>query len=184
MSILIKKATVIITGILIILFALGYCRINRQFPRAEVQMTSMNNQTEYFDDVYITVNSAKFLTKDESKSYQQKFIDEPFYEKRHIEIIIKIENKSNLEKEAHLYNLNLETPNGYHASAAFVEFEKEDSNEFLVHHLLPGEKRTIKLIFPILLYLFPQDGQHVEEECFYLTYDLYPIKRTLELNME
>lgn len=184
MAILIKRAVVIITGILIVLFTIGYIRINRQFPRSEEQMTSMENQTEYFDDVYITVNSSRFLTNDESKSYQREFIDEPLYEKRHIEITIEIENKSNIEKEVHLYNLNLETRNGYHAAAAFVEFDKKDSNEFLVHHLSPGEKRTIKMIFPILLYLFPQDGQHVEEEYFYLTYDLYPIKKTLELNME
>ena len=179
-----KTLAASIIAILIILFTIGYLRINRQFPRAEEQITAMNTHTEYFDDVYITVNSARFLSKEEGKKYQYNFVDEPYFEKRHMEVTIEIENKAALEKEVHLHNLNLETQNGFHTAAAFVEFEKEDSNEFLIHHLLPYEKRAIKLIFPVLLDSFPENGKQIGEEYFYLIYDFYPIRKILDLTIK
>lgn len=160
---------------------MGYIKVNREFPRAKEIMTPLGEQTEYQEEVFLSVLEKRIWTAKETEQFFQKYDEELTNPVKMLEVTMELENISKQEKQITLHELNLEML-GFHTVIINVEVLSSDKDDKLVQNLKSQEKRRIRVLYQMVLYPFAKtDWDKFEEKDMWLTYRLYPNKRMLSL---
>lgn len=182
-----RSKNYIIIGLALILVIVCFMRfryINNKYPEAPLEKFTLNETFDY-EGVQLSVEESKLVNDDELKtistSEEDPFADQ---EKKAIFVKVKFKNNSKETKTIEAYNFEVESLSWHNGLSLelFKEVNKEDDASPVVE-LKPGEEKALILPYSMIEKHFDKKTwKALKNRKFYLTLELYPVKRCVELN--
>jgi len=182
-----RSKSYIILGLVLILVGVCFMRfryINNKYPEAPLEKFTLNETFDY-EGVQLSVEESKLVNDDELKTINTS-AEDPFIgeEKKAIFIKVKFKNNSEETKTIEAYNFEAESVSWHNGLSLelFKEVNKEDDASPVVE-LKPGEEKVLILPYSMIERHFDEKTwKTLKNRKFYLTLELYPVKRCVELN--
>lgn len=179
-----KKKTITLlvwSGLLLVVligFVLfGYKNINSKFPAQKAERYAMEEWVEYEKDIQIRVDKAEMLTSKESKEQREGLIAGET-DARCVEITLTVKNDSNEEKTVDM-SMYLQWPGGAQGADIMRGGYSSGQETFLA-----GETRQLVYVFDLLdIFYKKSTWENIEQLDYELLYSVYPIERTVELDI-
>ena len=182
-----KSKNYIIIGLVLILVSVCFMRfryINNKYPEAPLEKFTLNETFDY-EGVQLSVEESKLVNDDELKtistSEEDPFADE---EKKAIFVKVNFKNNSYETKTIEAYSFEAESVS-WHNGLSLELFKKVNKEEDAspVVELEPGEEKALILPYSMIERHFDEKTwKTLKDRRFYLTLELYPVKRCVELN--
>lgn len=157
----------------------GYKNINSKFPVQKAEMYAMEEWVEYEKDIQIRVDKAEMLTSNELKKQREERIQiAGETDVRCVEITLTVKNDSSEEKTVDMI-MYLQWLGG--AQGADIMREGYSSGQ---ETFSPGETRQLVYVFDLTDRFFKKTTwKNIDQLDFQLLYSVYPIERTVELDI-
>ena len=181
----IRKRVFITIGVVLVmvLTAAGYWNINRKIPPVVVEEVKIGEQLEFQDGIMISVDSYRFLTKEEQEQLYKEVGYETIYESKLLEVNLVLENTTAETKQIVMSDMYVEgigISNGINKNIADASEGRYSSN---MQELQPGEKKQVCYPYEILKnQVSGKEWGRVTEREFWLTFSSYPVKKKLLLS--
>jgi len=184
-----KNKNYIIIGLVLILVSVCFMRfryINNKYPEASLEKFDLNETFDY-EGVQLSVEESKLVNDEELKTINTS-AEDPFIgeEKKAIFVKVKFKNNSEETKTIEAYNFEVESLSWHNGLSLelFKEVNKEDDASPVVE-LKPGEEKALILPYSMIERHFDEKTWEIlKDRTFYLTLELYPVKRCVELNFK
>ncbi len=181
-----RNKSYIILGLVLILVSVCFMRfryINNKYPEAPLEKFTLNETFDY-EGVQLSVEESKLVNDDELKtisiSEKDPFIDE---EKKAIFVKVNFKNNSDETKTIKAHSFEVESLSWHNGLSLelFKEVNKENDASPVVE-LKPGEEKELILPYTMIERHFDKKTwSALKDRTFYLTLELYPVKRCVEL---
>ena len=181
----IRKRVFITIGVVLVmvLTAAGYWNINRKIPPVVVEEVKIGEQLEFQDGIMISVDSYRFLTKEEQEQLYKEVGYETIYESKLLEVNLVLENTTAETKQIVMSDMYVEgigISNGIPKNITEPSQGRYSSNQ---QELQPGEKKQLCYPYEILQnQVSKNEWGRVTEREFWLTFSSYPVKKKLLLS--
>lgn len=183
-----KSKRYIIIGLALILVSVCCMRfryVNNKYPEAPLEKFTLNENFDY-EGVQLSVEESKLINADELKTINTSTEEVSFAseEKKAIFVKVKFKNNSDETKTIEAYTFEAESLSWHNGLSLelFKEVNKED-NASPVVELKPGEEKELILPYSMIERHFDEKTwKALKNRKFYLTLEMYPIKRCVEFN--
>ncbi len=182
-----RSKNYIILGLVLILVGVCFMRfryINNKYPEAPLEKFTLNETFDY-EGVQLSVEESRLVNDDELKIVYAS-IEDPFPDEEKKAIFVKVNFKNNSEetKTIEAYEFDAESVSWHNGLnlELFEEVNKEDDASPVVE-LKPGEEKELILPYSMIERHFDEETwKALKNRKFYLTLEMYPVKRCVELN--